>query len=166
MDNEKNEIGPGTPPSRPVTFLIGKRRWKNRPASWDHWKVRLERRRRRNTSWLSVDTQSLAGKNLNISFIHAASSESWKQCPFCYPELSRTLSASLSSRVLVTFHRSELSPEGVHSVHVSDTLMGPQWHPWGRKQHMPLKPWIPPGNRLIILQRGGFLKSILPALSN
>ena len=126
MDNEKNEIRPGAPPSRPVAFLIDKRQVEEQTRLLESRKVRLERRCRRNTAWLSVDAKSSAGKNLKISFIHAARSESWKQCPFCYPELSRTLSASLSLRVLVTFPRSELSPEGVHLVAVSDTLMGPQ----------------------------------------
>lgn len=109
--------------------LLVKGWWKSRSACWNCLKMRDGAEV---CPWLSLEAQSPSERIL-------------KYLPLMSPVLkagSSVLSASPSSRALVTFHRSELSQERVHSVAVSVTLKGPQGRPWGRKQRIPLKPGL------------------------
>lgn len=112
-DNEKGEIGPGAPPPWPVPSLTGKGLAEEEICLLE---LPSDERRRRACPWLSLDAQSPSERIL-------------RNLPRVSPVLkagSSVRSASPSSKALVTFHRSELSQEGVPSVAVSVPLKGPQ----------------------------------------
>lgn len=143
---------------RPVTFLDCKRPEEEQILLLNCWKVRLERSRRSTSLILRRCTKPC----WKVSLIHAACTDRWKQCSFCFPGQSASCFPIIQRSCFLSQKR--LSPEEGALQQLLGMLKGPQHQPRGRKQHIQWKPWSPPGNGLIIPQHGDILKSIFPLL--